>query len=240
MQDLVITLDGPAGSGKSTVARLLAQRLGLAFLDTGAMYRGLTARCLDQSIDPDTQPTACTDLARQATLTFDWTTDPPRLSIDGTDVTDRLRDADVTHHVSAIAAMPALRKVLVEAQRQIGREHPRLVTEGRDQGSVVFPHARVKFFIDASPTVRARRRAQQLRDAGREADEAAICEQIIARDHRDANRTEGPLMRPADAIVLDTSAMSLAQVLDALEKHVRDRVPALKQGSTAAGEERHV
>lgn len=213
---LIITLDGPAGSGKSSVARTLAQRLGLEFLDTGAMYRGLTARSLDTGVEAD-------QLAQTAEITFDWSADPPRLRVDGADVTDRLRDADVSGQVSQVAAMAAVRDVLVRSQKQIGIDHPRLVTEGRDQGSVVFPGAQVKFYLDASPPVRARRRAEQIRRAGREADEQAIMQAILQRDERDSTRPDGPLICPPDAIRVDTSDMTLDQVVDHLESLVRQR-----------------
>lgn len=224
MQPLIITLDGPAGSGKSTVARLLARRLGLEFLDTGAMYRGLTALCLDHQVQPATAPDAVADMARQAAIAFDWSTDPPRLLIDGRDLTDRLRAPDVTAQVSHLAAMGPVRHILVRAQRQIGQMHPRLVTEGRDQGSVVFPQAQVKFYLDAAPAVRAARRAAQLRQAGQVADEKEILRQIIQRDDRDAGRTDGPLTCPDDAICLDTSNLTQDQVVDLLEQHARRRV----------------
>lgn len=213
-QPLIITLDGPAGSGKSSVARTLAARLGLEFLDTGAMYRGLTARSLDEGVDP-------AQLADQATLAFDWSTDPPRLWVDKIDVTDRLRDSDVSKQVSQLAAMSSVRSVLVKLQQQIGLDHPRLVTEGRDQGSVVFPEAQVKFYLEASPNVRARRRAEQIRLAGRDADEPQILQDIIDRDHRDSTRLDGPLICPADAVRVDTSMMTLEQVVDHLELLVR-------------------
>src|SRR5689334_6266608 len=132
MQPLIITLDGPAGSGKSTIARQLARRLGLEFLDTGAMYRGLTALCLDDGIDPAADPAAVVDLAQRFPIRFDWQADPPRLQIGEHDLTDRLRDPDVTFSVSDVASIGGVRQVMVEAQRQIAAAHPRLVTEGRD------------------------------------------------------------------------------------------------------------
>lgn len=222
MQRLIVTLDGPAGSGKSTVARLLAQRLGVAFLDTGAMYRGLTAKALDRGIDPKTEAYAVVELARHAPMRFDWRADPPRLYVGDADVTDRLRDADVTTAVSDVAAIPGVRQVLVQAQQAIGHEHPRLVTEGRDQGSVVFPEAQVKFYLDAQPQVRAQRRAEQIRQAGRSVDLAALREQIVDRDRRDASRPDGPLICPEDAHRIDTSEMSLDEVVAVLEQRVRE------------------
>lgn len=220
-QRLIVTLDGPAGSGKSTVARLLAKRLKLDFLDTGAMYRGLTAKVLERGIDPIRESYAVVELARHLAMRFDWTTDPPRLYVGSADVTDRLRDADVTEHVSDVAAIGGVRQVMVQAQQAIGREHPRLVSEGRDQGSVVFPDADVKFFLDARPEVRAQRRADQLRQAGRHADYQVIRQQILDRDLKDSTRAEAPLICPPDAQKIDTSDMTLAQVVDLLEQRVR-------------------
>ncbi len=235
MQSLLITLDGPAGSGKSTVARRVAQRLGLEFLDTGAMYRGLTALCLDQGVDPTTHPQRVLELLDSAHLHFDWQSDPPRLhgnmgAIDR-DVTDRLRDPDVTGKVSDIAAMPQVRAVMVRLQQAIGKAHPRLVTEGRDQGSVVFPDAQAKFYLDAKAQVRARRRAEQLQQAGKAADEKVILDQIVARDQRDQTRPDGPLICPPDALRIDTSEMSLDEVVDMLERCVRQRCGAALRDS---------
>jgi len=227
MDSLIITLDGPAGSGKSTVARRLAQRLGLEFLDTGAMYRAVCARCLDMGIDPATEPELAAELARQTPLRFDWQDTPdgaPRLYVGDMDITERLRDADVTASVSDLAAITSVRHVLVEQQRRIGGQHPRLVSEGRDQGSVVFPQAQVKFYLDASAEVRAQRRVQQLRDMGREAQEDLILAGILKRDEKDAGRTDGPLICPPDALRIDTSDMTLEQVIDHLESIVRERM----------------
>lgn len=218
----IVTIDGPAGSGKSTVARMLAQRLKMDFLDTGAMYRGIAAEALDTGIDPaDADHVA--ELAEHLNLRFAWDHDPPRLMIDSRDVTHRLRDADVTRAVSDIAGNSAVRRLLVRAQRWIGGSHPNLVTEGRDQGSVVFTDATVKFYLDARPAVRAKRRADQLREAGKEADEQQILAAIIYRDQRDTSRSDGPLICPPDAVRIDTSDMTLEQVVRTLEDHVRDR-----------------
>lgn len=231
VEPLIITLDGPAGSGKSSVSRKLAQQLGLEFLDTGAMYRGIAAVCLDLGIDT-TDSQAVAELAGHCQIAFNWQPEPPTLLINGRDVTDRLRDADVSAAVSDIAAIGAVRDVLVQEQRRIGAMHPRLVTEGRDQGSVVFPNAQVKFFLDADAKVRARRRAEQIRQTGRDADEAEILRKIIARDERDSTRKDGPLIKPDDAESIDTSELSLDEVLALLEERVRSRVGAALESTS--------
>ena len=223
----IITIDGPAGAGKSTVARRLAKQLGLDFLDTGAMYRGVAASAIDRNI-PTTDTQAVAQLAETLAITFDWNHDPPTLHVDGIDLTHRLRDPDVTAAVSDIAGNRAVRRVLVKAQRWIAHHHPRLVTEGRDQGSIVFPNAAVKFYLDASPQVRAKRRADQLREAGRTADEAKILHQIITRDNRDFTREDGPLVCPEDAQRIDSSPMTLDQAV----QHLADLVSALSKPSS--------
>lgn len=221
---LIVTIDGPAGSGKSTLARQLAARLGLDFLDTGAMYRAISAKAIERGIDIVEEPYYVVELARNCPLRFDWATDPPRLYARDADVTDRLRDRDVTDRVSDIAAIGAVRTVLVNEQRCIGKEHPRLVTEGRDQGSIVFPQAEVKFYLDASSAVRAQRRADQLREMGKPVQLGAIRKNIIDRDRKDSTRPDGPLICPGDAIRIDTSDMTLDEVLDLLEQNVRIKV----------------
>ncbi|WP_428389786.1 (d)CMP kinase [Mucisphaera sp.] len=224
MKRLIVTLDGPAGSGKSTAAWRLAERLGVEMLDTGAMYRGLTAKALGRGIDIGEEPHAVVELARSVGVRFDWTASPPRLLVGERDLTDRLRDPDVTSWVSDVSSMTAVRKVMVEAQRRIAEAHPRLVTEGRDQGSVVFPDADAKFYLDASPSIRAKRRADQLRAAGKPVDLEQIREAIILRDRKDATRQDGPLICPDDAERIDTSEMELDEVVDLLEERVRSLV----------------
>ncbi len=226
---LIVTIDGPAGTGKSSVGRALAIRLGLEFLDTGAMYRAATALAIDRGVLLDDGP-GVARLAQAADLHFDWTADPPALLAFLQPYTDRLRDADVSAAVSPVSALPELREVLVRKQRIIGAQHQRLVTEGRDQGSVVFPDADVKMYLDASPRVRAERRAAQLAASGVKVDVDAIERELFERDLRDASRRVGPLRRPDDAIDVDTSGLSFDEVVDTLYRIVRttlaSRTPA--------------
>ena len=227
---LIVTLDGPAGTGKSTVGRRLAERLGLEFLDTGAMYRAATALVIDQGIDSNDEE-AVARAAADAELHFDWSTAPPTLVAHGRPIMGRLRDADVASLISTLAAQARLRNVMVALQRRIGAAHNRLLSEGRDQGSVVFVDATVKIYLHASAIVRAQRRAKQLRQAGRSVDVKTIEAELIERDRKDAARTVGPLVKSIDAIDVDTSDMTFDESLDTLERLVREHAPAASFGS---------
>src|SRR4029079_1398146 len=189
---MVITIDGPAGTGKSTVALALAERLGVDFLDTGAMYRAVGLEALTRNANlEDARELAF--IARHAKIDFDWSRHPPGVLLNGNPVGHLLRGGEATRAASYVAVVPAIRELLVAQQQRIGAERTNLVTEGRDQGTVVFPQAQAKFYLDASPQERARRRAAQLRSRGEIVDQAEILNQILARDTRDATRAVGPL-----------------------------------------------
>lgn len=229
---IIVTIDGPAGTGKSTVARLLAHGLGIDFLDTGAMYRAAAAIALDKRIPLDDHAAIVREVA-SADLHFNWSEDPPTILAWGNPIDERIRTPDVNRTVSRIAAIPDLRRHMVAKQRIIGNQHPRLVTEGRDQGSVVFPAAAVRFYLHARPEVRARRRLEQIaRDqapsgpASTITDEAVarMCDEIVDRDRSDSTRADGPLIIPQGAEIVDTSDMTLEQVVEHLEAIVMRRI----------------
>ena|SRR6185295_8468986 len=200
MRKPIITLDGPAGAGKSTVARLVAKQLGLRFLDTGAMYRAVTWKARKLGLS---DPAAIAPMIRATRLTLE----PDRVTVDGEDVTRAIRDPQVTAAVRLVADAPECRAELVLQQREIGRDGG-LVTEGRDQGSIVFPDAEFKFYVDASVDVRAARRHQE--EGG---DLEAIKRSIEKRDAEDKSRKAGPLVQPKGAVYLDTSGLTLEEVV---------------------------
>lgn len=210
---MIITIDGPAGTGKSTVARAVAERLGCDFLDTGAMYRAIGLEALRRRANLE-DARELSYIARHVKIEFAWDEQPPGVLLNGEPVGHLLRGGDATRAASYVAAVPAVRELLVRQQQQIGRERPDLVTEGRDQGSVVFPDAGLKFYLDASPTERARRRVAQLRHRGEIIDYNEVLSQIVARDTRDSGRAVGPLVVPSDAEVIDTTTLNEDDVVD--------------------------
>ncbi len=214
---MIVTIDGPAGTGKSTTARQLATRLGFDYLDTGAMYRAVAAECLSRGIDPaEIAPVG--ELAQSLVITFD----EGRTFADGKDVTGELRTAETTQAASLIAQNPDVRRALIDAQRLIADEH-NIVCEGRDQGTVAFPHAECKFFLTADPEVRACRRQQELAAQGTHVPLATLLAEQTARDERDANRQIAPLRPADDAQVIDTTNCDINEVVTRLESIVRTR-----------------
>jgi cytidylate kinase len=217
----VLALDGPSGTGKSTVARQVAQRLGARYLDTGAMYRAATLAVLRAGIAPD-DVVAVAECVEQASIRI--STDPrhPTIQLDGDTVDAEIRGADVTSAVSAVSAVPAVRAVLVAAQREIIGDGG-IVVEGRDIGSVVWPTARARVYLTASPQVRAARRAGELGDG---ADLSAVAADIARRDGLDSNRAASPLAKAAGALELDTTELSIEQVVQRLVEIATDAAVA--------------
>jgi len=216
---MIVTIDGPAGSGKSTVAKGLAERLAAAYLDTGAMYRAVTLRALTGDVDL-TDGDALTACAAGADLALRYDDGHLRVMLDGRDVSEAIRSVEVTDNSHYVASTPGVRRVLVALQRRMAGELGAVVTEGRDQGSVVFPDATVKFFLVADPAVRARRRHTELIDRGRQVEYDAIYDAIRTRDDRDSSRDISPLVKPDGAVEIDTSEMSIDEVIDELARHV--------------------
>ena len=226
---LVVTIDGPAGTGKSTVARRVAARLGLLVLDTGAMYRAVSWLVLREGIDPRREEAVVSAIATRPVRAVP--ADGRSIVLVGDeDPGEDLRSADVESIVSIVAALPRVRSLLVEVQREFADTHPRLVTEGRDQGSVVFPDATVRFFLTASASVRAERRASQLEREGRSVDTGSIRAAIESRDHLDATRTDAPLVRPDGAVEIDTDRLDLDEVVERVVAEVETRIAQAPPG----------
>lgn len=215
---MIITIDGPAGSGKSTAARKLAARLGMAYLDTGAMYRAIALAAIQEEIPLDDNA-ALIDLARRCMISVDCGPTHTRVTLNGADVSEAIRSMAVNQATSFVARIPEIRRILVEKQRAIGRELGSLVTEGRDQGSVVFPEADLKFFLDASIEKRAMRRYQELLAEGEEASYEEIMENLRQRDGNDRKQW-APLLEPETAIHLDTTQITLHEVVERIMAEV--------------------
>jgi cytidylate kinase len=218
----VVTIDGPAGAGKSSASRALAGRLGFAHIDTGAMYRAVGVLAHDRGIPLD-------DDAALAALLAAWRVELDHrtggILVDGRDLSAVIRRPDAGELASRVSTRPVVRERLVALQRQLGAGGG-VVMEGRDIGTVVFPDALVKLYLTASPEVRAGRRARELRAAGETVDEAVLAQELGERDRRDAERAHSPLRPAADAVVIDTTALPLDAVVDAMEAVARPRLGA--------------
>jgi cytidylate kinase len=218
----VIAIDGPAGAGKSTMAAHLARRFGFLNLETGAMYRALALKAIDHDLGFDDE-SALLQLAQQTQIALQPQLEGNLVLLDGVDVSRRVRDADVTSAASQVSVHPALRSWMVEQQRLMGAQGG-VVMEGRDIGTVVFPDAEVKIFLDAAPEVRGNRRYRQSGPAQVKITEEAIIRELKERDARDRNRKESPLRPAPDAVVLDSTGMTLDEVLEAAENVVRSHL----------------
>ena len=215
---LVIAIDGPAGSGKSTIAARVARKLGYINLESGAMYRALALKAMEQQVSLD-DAEALRQLAEQSVIELEPSGDGNRVLQDGQDVSRRIREPDVTASASRVSAHPAVRRVMVARQRELGANGG-VVIEGRDIGTAVFPNAEVKIFLDADQTVRAERRFLQ---NGLESPEEAkrVQAEIAARDERDRTRVASPLVPAADAVHVDTTHKSIDEVVEEVERIVK-------------------
>jgi CMP/dCMP kinase len=211
-----ITLDGPSGTGKSSVARDVARKLGAAYLDTGAMYRAATVAVLDAGVSLDDK-IAVARAVSQAEIRVGTNARRELVTVDGVDVRERIRGAEVTRAVSPVSAVPAVRKLLVARQRELVAAADAVVVEGRDIGTVVLPDATLKIYLTAAPEVRARRRATQLGVTDRDKI-AALAQDLRRRDEHDSSRADSPLRPAADAIVVDSTDLDrdgvVAKVVD--------------------------
>jgi cytidylate kinase len=206
---LIIAIDGPVGSGKSTVARRVAEMLGYTHLDSGAMYRAVGLKALRDGVPLDS-PAGLSELAGAVRIDLVPRDGKLLVLLDGEDVTEQIRAPEVSHAASVVAVVPGVRHPMVAEQRRAG-EQGGVVMEGRDIGSVVFPHADLKIFLDASPEVRASRRQRELEEKGEPMEFAKVLDEVHQRDRRDREREMSPLVRAADAVTVDNTAMDVEE-----------------------------
>ena len=209
---LVIAIDGPSGAGKSTVARVLAQRLGYIYIDTGAMYRSIGWKTMKERLDPSDE-NALADLCRRTEVTIKKDNRDPRFFVDGYDVTGEIRTPEMGMMASDVSKSPAVRVRLLILQRELGKNGG-VVMDGRDIGTVVFPDADLKFFLEASAEERGKRRYLELKGKGMDVDLERITQEIKDRDHQDSGRSIAPLRQADDALLIDSSLLSIDQVID--------------------------
>lgn len=218
MRRFLVAIDGPAGAGKSTVARQVAERLGLTYVDTGAMYRALAWKALRDGVNIEDEE-AVAHLAESITFTLE----PTGIGVNGITLRDEIRTPQVSQLASTVATMPRVRRILVHKQQEIA-ERQSVVMDGRDIGTHVLPNADVKIFLTASIEERARRRCKELLDKGIPADLESLQEQIRRRDENDRNRAYAPLRQAEDAILIDTTNRSVQEAVEVILQHCRNKL----------------
>jgi cytidylate kinase len=226
-KNIVVAIDGPAGAGKSTIARRVAERLGFTYINTGAMYRAIALWAMRVGTELSDMH-RLEQLAKEANL--ELSPDGNRVVLNGEDVTDEIRSPEVSEAASKVSAVPAVRRALLGLQRKMAEETS-VVMEGRDIGSVVFPNAQVKIFLDADPQERARRRTLELKQRGTLTNTETVEADMRERDGRDRTRAEAPLVQPPDAQLIETTGLNIAQVEEAVLKVIRART---SNGKTAS------
>lgn len=219
-EHIVVVIDGPAGAGKSTIAKRVAKELGFAFMDTGAMYRALTLKALRAELNLEDEPSLIKLAEKTHIDLINQVGRPLKVMMDGEDVSEAIRSIEVTNHTFYIARASEVRHVMLEWQRRMGREQS-LVGDGRDLGTVVFPDARFKFYLDADFDVRCQRRIEELRAKGEQVDEQALKKDLAERDHKDFTRKAGPLKKADDAVVIDSTYMTIDEVVMAIVRLVK-------------------
>jgi CMP/dCMP kinase len=224
MKQVVVTIDGPAGAGKSSVAKNLARRLGYRLLDTGAIYRAV-ALVAKRAGTPWSDGAACAQIARDLDISYDFVGDKNHVFVAGEDVSSAIRTPEVSQGASQVSAQPEVRAALLELQRRLGAGGG-VVVEGRDTGTVVFPAAEAKFFLTANDEERARRRVAELAASGNQVDFEVTLREIRERDQRDAGRDVAPMVPAADAVIVDSSTQTLDQVTESLAALVQARATA--------------
>lgn len=224
MRKLAIAIDGPAGSGKSTAAKRVAELLGYAYIDTGAMYRAVGLAALEAGARLD-DAARVERITREARIELRWGDGRTRVWLDGREVTEQIRRTEAAHAASVVSTIAAVREILVRRQQELGAQGG-VVMEGRDIGTVVLPQADLKIFLTASPEVRARRRADEMAGRGKPVDFEQMKEEVIERDRRDTERTASPLAAATDAVIVDSTAMGpeeVARVIVLLAKEKEQR-----------------
>ena len=223
MGKIIIAIDGYAATGKSSQAKLLAATLGYTYIDTGAMYRAVTLFALRQQPQGEVEPEGLIESLQNITITFQSKDSEQLTFLNGENVTDAIRSTQVTEHVSSIAKIPEVRYFLVAQQKALGQKKG-IVMDGRDIGTVVFPNAECKFFLTASPEVRAQRRHLEQVEKGIKEDFEDVLENITSRDLLDSTRAVSPLKKASDAIEIDVSTLSIKEVYGKLWSHIKDKI----------------